>query len=289
MTADSGPARPGYLEHWGLAEAPFLLDPDPRFAFERADHQEGLARVLFGISQLGGLTLITGDIGSGKTLLCQTLARLLDGRGFRVATVANPPRTAAALLAALLVAAGGEPAGGSAARLARLLRARLTAIAEDGGRAVLVVDEAQRLDPRALDEVRMLTNPGDAGAGAPVALVGQPELARQIERMPQVAQRVVVRYHLGPMSAEEVAAYADHRARVAGARRPVLSPRAAAAVHAETGGVPRLVNMLLANALFVAAGRGEERIDADTIRDLAEDRRISERAARDGGEGGPRP
>ncbi|WP_217913058.1 ExeA family protein [Miltoncostaea marina] len=273
------PPAPAYLAHWGLAEAPFRLEPDPRFAYERSDHREGLARVLFGITQLGGLVVITGEIGSGKTLLAQTLVEVLHGEGYHVATVANPPRTAAALLAAALPAMGGEPAGGSAARLAGRVRERLAEAEREGRRVVLVIDEAQRLDPRALDEVRMLTNPGDRGAGAPVVLLGQPELTVRVERLPQVSQRVVVRYHLGPMSAEEVDAYARHRARVAGAERRILSERGARAVHEETGGIPRLVNMLLANALFVAAGRGGTQIGEDDIRDLAEDRRMSLEAA----------
>ena len=104
----------GYLAHWGLAEAPFLLEPDPRFAYERADHREGLARILFGITQLGGIVVITGEIGAGKTLLSQTLRGTLDGEGFHVAEVANPPRTAAALLSSILLAAEGPRAGGSA-------------------------------------------------------------------------------------------------------------------------------------------------------------------------------
>ena len=266
---------PGYLAHWGLAEAPFQLEPDPRFAYERTDHREGLARILFGITQLGGLVVITGEIGAGKTLLAQTLRRTLDGEGFRVAEVANPPRTAAALLAATLPAMGAEPAGGSAARLAGRVRDRLSESAAEGRRIVLAIDEAQRLDARALDEVRLLTNRGSDGPGAPVVLLGQPELTARIERQPQVAQRVVVRYHMGTMTPDEVDAYAMHRTRVAGADRRILSKRAARTVHAETGGVPRLVNLLLANALFVAAERGEDQIGEDTIRDLAEDRRMS--------------
>lgn len=272
----------GYLEHWGLAEPPFVLEPDPRFAFERPDHREGLARILFGITQLGGLVVITGEIGAGKTLLAQTLRETLDGGGFRVAQVANPPRTGAALLAAALVAMGGEPAGGSAARLAGKVRERLALAAGEGGRMVLVIDEAQRLDPRALDEVRLLTNPGD-GPSAPVVLLGQPELTRHVARLPQVAQRVVVRYHLGAMSADEVDDYVLHRARVAGAQRRLLSKRGARAVHDHTGGVPRLVNLLVANALFVAAARGEQQIGEDTIRDLAEDQRLSVEAAGEDG------
>ena len=274
MTTDSG-----YLAHWGLAEAPFLLEPDPRFAYERADHREGLARILFGITQLGGLVVITGEIGAGKTLLSQTLRGTLDGEGFQVAEVANPPRTAAALLSSTLLAAGGPRAGGSAARIAALLRARLAELSAEGRRAVVCLDEAQRLDPRALDEVRLLTNPGPDGPGVPVVLLGQPELSGHVARLPQVAQRVVVRYHLGPMGADEVDAYTLHRTRVAGAQRRIVSKRATRAVHRETGGVPRLGNLLLANALFVAAERGEAQIGGETIRDLAEDRRMDLAAA----------
>jgi general secretion pathway protein A len=274
-----------YLAHWGLVESPFQLEPDPRFAYERADHREGLARILFGITQLGGIVVITGEIGAGKTLLAQTLRRTLDGEGFLVAEIANPPRTATALLGASLPAMGAEPAGGSAARLTQRVRARLSESQEGGRRIVLVIDEAQRLDPRALEEVRLLTNRDGTTPGAPVVLLGQPELAGRIERQPQVAQRVVVQYHMGPMTPEEVDAYALHRTRVAGADRRVLSKRGARAVHRETGGVPRLVNLLLANALFVAADRGETQIGEDTILDLAEDRRMSLDAATNGAGG----
>jgi len=277
-------AVPSYLAHWGLAEVPFRLEPDARFAYERADHREGLARLLFGITQLGGIVVITGEIGAGKTLLTQTLRQTLDGEGFTVAEIPNPPRTAAALLGAALTAAGAEPAGGSAARIAGRLRARIADLVAQGRRVVLCIDEAQRLDPRALDEVRLLTNPSAEGPGVPVVLLGQPELSLHVERQPQVAQRVVVRYHLGPMSAEEVDAYALHRTRVAGGEKRIVSKRAARAVHEETGGVPRLVNLLLANALFVAAERHEGQIGEDTIRDLAEDRRMSVDAASPDGE-----
>jgi general secretion pathway protein A len=273
----------GYLRHWGLAEPPFLLEPDTRFAFERADHQEGLARMLFGLTQLGGIVMITGQIGCGKTLLAQTLQGMLDGDGWSVAEVANPPRTATALLAAVVAATGEEPAGGTAARLTGQLRGRLGQEAAAGRRMVVAVDEAQRLDGRALDELRMLTNPGDGGS-APVVLLGQPELSTRVARYPQVAQRIVVRYHLQPMGPGEVDDYIAHRTRVAGSPRRLFTRRAAESVHVETGGIPRLVNLLCANALFVGAARGEEQVGADTIHDLGEDRRRSERLA-GGGDG----
>ena len=274
MNASIG-GPPPYLGHWGLAEPPFLLDPDPRFTYERPDHREGLARILFGLTELSGLVVITGEIGCGKTMLARALTGTLQGEGFMLVAVANPPRTPAALLGALLGAVDGTAPGGSAARLAARLRERVAAAAEAGRRSVVMVDEAQRLDPRALEELRLLTNPGE-GPGLPLVLLGQPELWEQITRTPQVAQRVVVRYHLRPMSAPEVGTYIAHRTRVAGAVRPLFSGRAALAVHEGTGGVPRLVNLLCANALFVGYARGEEVVGEDTIRDLAEDRAADE-------------
>lgn len=270
-----------YLGHWGLAEAPFPLEPDPRFAFEREDHREGLARMLFGLTQLGGIVLITGEIGCGKTTLAHALRGMLGGGGFRVVSVANPPRTAAALLGALVEAAGAGPAAGTSARLAATLRATLAEDAANGLRPVIAVDEAQRLDGRALDELRMLTN-ADGTPGTPAVLLGQPELSGRVARIPQVAQRIVVRYHLRPMAAEEVDRYVQHRTRVAGSPRRLFTRRSTAALHDESAGVPRLVNLLAANSLFVAASRGETQVDADTVRDVAEDRRRAANLAEEG-------
>lgn len=271
-----------YLGHWGLVEPPFPLEPDPRFAFEREDHREGLARMLFGLTQLGGLVLITGEIGCGKTMLAHTLRAMLGAGGFRVVAVANPPRTAAALLGALLEASGGDPAGGTTARLAATLRARFAEEVAAGRRPVIAVDEAQRLDSRAIDELRMLTN-ADGTPGTPAVLLGQPELSARVARIPQVAQRIVVRHHLRPMAADEVDRYVQHRTRIAGSARRLFTQRASAALHEESGGVPRLVNLLAANSLFVAAARNEAQVEADTVRDVGEDRRRSATLAAGGG------
>lgn len=263
--------RHPYLDWWGLRDAPFQLEPDPRFAFPRNDHREGLARLLFGLTQLGGIVAITGEVGCGKTMLARELDRTLSGDGFALATTANPPRTPSGVLAALLASIDATARGGGAGRLAARLRERLGEEAAAGRRPIVVVDEAQRLDLRALDELRLLTNPGD-GPAIPVVLLGQPELTAHIRKLPQVAQRVVVRYHLGTMDATEVSAYIQHRAQVAGATRRIFSSRAEVEVHAETGGVPRLVNLLCANALFVGFVRGEAQVGEDLIRDLSEDR-----------------
>lgn len=263
--------RQPYLDWWGLVEAPFQLEPDPRFAFARNDHREGLARMLFGLTHLGGIVTITGEVGCGKTMLARELERTVSGDEFALAIASNPPRTPAGVLAALVASLDATARGGGAGRLATRLRELLAAESAAGRRPIIVVDEAQRLDLRALDELRLLTNPG-AGPAVPVVLLGQPELGPRIRKLPQVAQRVVVRYHLGAMDADEASTYIQHRARVAGSTRRLFSSRAEVAVHDATGGIPRLVNLLCANALFVGYVRGESQVGEDLIRDLAEDR-----------------
>ncbi len=183
--------------------------------------------------------VITGEIGVGQDPPRPDAAPhprrrgLRGGRGRQPAR--GPPRPCCRRRCRRW--APSRPAG-STARLAGRVRARLAesagAGAPDGPRRSTRPSASTRA---ALDEVRLLTNPGD-GPSAPVVLLGQPELTRHIERLPQVSQRVVVRYHLGPMTADEVDLYVAHRTRVAGADRRILSKRAARAVHDETGGVP---------------------------------------------------
>lgn len=268
-------ARHPYLDWWGLSEAPFPIEPDPRFAFERDDHREGLARMLFGLTQLGGIVAITGEIGCGKTTLAQSLRATLTSDGFSMASVSNPPRTASGLLTALLASLGSGRRGGGTSKLSQALRDRLTGDSDAGRRPIIMVDEAQRLDRRALEELRLLTNPGD-GPAIPVVLLGQPELQSTLRRLPQFDQRIVVRYHLEGMRRDETVSYIHHRTRIAGATRRLFSDRAASAIHDATGGIPRLINMLCANALFVGFARRETQVGEDLIRDLADDRQTED-------------
>ena len=155
----------------------------------------------------------------------------------------------------------------------------------EGRRVVIAIDEAQRLDPRALEEVRLLTNPGADGPGAPVVLLGQPELTVHIARHPQVAQRVVVRYHLGNMGADEVDAYALHRTRVAGASKRIISKKASKAVYEETerraaAGQPAAGQRPVRGGRAAATRRWARTSSATWPRTAA---RASGRAARGGG------
>jgi len=251
-------------EHWGLQHAPFTLHPDVRFLFESTAHREGLARLLFAVGELrGGITLLTGEIGCGKTTLARALTRLLPPERYRTAVIVNPLLPVGQLLAAILREFGGERLRGSKAELADALHSHLAALSARRVLAVLIVDEAQLLGRPQLEELRLLTNlETNEEKLLHLVLIGQPELAARAARFPELAQRITMRFHLRPLSFAETGSYIGHRLRVAGASQPLFTDGAVAEIYRHTGGVPRLINIACAHALFLAAAAGRSQVDA---------------------------
>jgi general secretion pathway protein A len=254
-------------EYWGLLHPPFRLDPDVRFLFESAAHREGLARLLFAVRELpGGIALLTGEIGCGKTTLARALVRLLPAERFRVGVVGHPALPVGQLVAAILIAFGARRPRGGRAELVAQLAEWLADKRRRGGAAVLVVDEAQLLGRPQLEELRLLTNLETAEEKLlRLILIGQPELARRAARFPELAQRIVMRYHVRPLSFDETGRYIQHRLRVAGAARPLFTEAAVAEAYRHTGGVPRLVNLLAAHALFLSAAESRSQVDVPAV------------------------
>jgi general secretion pathway protein A len=271
-------------EHWGLMHPPFTLHPDVRFLFESAAHREGLARLLFAVEELrGGITLLTGEIGCGKTTLVRALLRLLPADRYRAAFIVNPMLPVSQLLAAILREFGGKPQRGGKAELAAALHRHLAELNTRRLMAVLAVDEAQLLGHPQLEELRLLTNiETDAEKLLHLVLIGQPEMAPRAARFPALAQRITMRFHLRPLSFAETGRYVDHRLRVAGASHPLFTAGAMAEIYRHSGGVPRLINIVSAHALFLAAADKRAQVDAATVASAA--REIgpgAERAARE--------
>ena len=259
--------------HWGLARRPFANSPDPAFVYRTDAFAEGLARLLYDATDLrGGLSLITGEIGCGKTMLAHTLAERLAGDAGPVISLPYPKVTPAELLGHLAVGVGmGPMPRGKLARVAAL-GSHLAALQRNGRRPVLVVDEAQLATPSLLEEIRLLTNHEDRQAKhLHVVLLGQPELRDRVRRRPQIDQRVSLRYHVEPMDESDVGGYVTHRLAVAGASRAIFSDTALATLATRSGGVPRRVNTLATQALFVGAMRGLDEIDAGLMTDVADD------------------
>jgi type II secretory pathway predicted ATPase ExeA len=259
--------------HWRLATRPFANTPDPAFTYRTPAFAEGFARLLYDATDLrGGLSLITGEIGCGKTMLAHALAGHLAGRDGRVVTLPYPKVTPAQMLATLAEGLGIESPPRGKLPLITALGKRLAELHRNGERPVFVVDEAQLAGPSLLEEIRLLTNYEDRqDKHLHVVLLGQPELRDRVRKRPQVDQRVSLRFHVEPMEEDDVRGYVEHRLGVAGATRAIFAPDAFPVIAARSGGVPRRVNTLATQALFVGAMRRLETIDGALVQDVADD------------------
>ena len=259
--------------HWQLSKRPFANTPDPAFIYRTPAFAEGFARLLYDATDLrGGLSLITGEIGCGKTMLAHALADHLAGRDGRVITLPYPKVTPTQMLAVLAEGLGMENPPRGKLPLIRAIGQRLAELHRNGERPVLVVDEAQLAGPSLLEEIRLLTNYEDTqDKHLHVVLLGQPELRDRVRKRPQIDQRVSLRFHVEPMEEGDVQGYVEHRLAVAGASRAIFAPDAYPAIAARSGGVPRRVNTLATQALFVGAMRGLTLIDGALVQDVADD------------------
>jgi len=259
-----------YAAHFGLAREPFSLAPDPHFLFMSERHREALAHLLYGVRGGGGFVLLTGEIGAGKTTIARGFLEQLPA-GCVVAYVFNPQLSALELLQTLLGEFGLPPLQGperdSLKAHIDALNRFLLAVHAQGRQALVVIDEAQALEPALLEQLRLLTNLETAERKLlQIVLIGQPELRGRIAGLEQLAQRVVARYHLGALTPDETAHYVEHRLGVAGLQGPLPFDRPALrALHERTGGVPRRINLLADRALLGAYGQGQRQVGAALV------------------------
>lgn len=263
-----------YLAHFGLSMAPFSLLPDPGFLFWSISHKRAHAILEYGLMSRAPLSMVTGEIGAGKTTLVHQLLRG-QGAGLRMALISNSSELRGELLYWVLLALGERPAAGSdPAALFEAFQTSLIETYAGGRRVVLIFDEAQTLGRDRLEQLRMLTNI-NTGSDVllQVVLVGQPELRALVcgPDMVQFRQRVAASFHLSAMTAETEAAYVRHRLQVAGATRPVFEPSALERIHAATGGVPRLTNQLCDLAMLYAYSAGKPVVDAGCVQHVIDD------------------
>ncbi len=260
-----------YLQHFGLAEPPFAITPDPRFVYLSERHRDALAHLMYGIGVggSGGFVQLTGEVGTGKTTLCRlALEQLPDN--VRVALVLNPKQTPLELLETIceeLHIEGASKRRSQKHQVEALNNYLLDAYGR-GLRVVLIIDEAQELSRDCLEQVRLLTNlETNTQKLLQIVLLGQPEL-RQILAKPnlrQLAQRVTARFHLTPLKAEDSGEYLRHRVAVAGGSAFPFEDGAVRRLHALAGGVPRLLNVLGERALLAGYVHGKPRINAALV------------------------
>ncbi|SFR83410.1 XrtA/PEP-CTERM system-associated ATPase [Sphingomonas jatrophae] len=275
-----------YDEHYGLADRPFQLTPDPRFYFDSATHRKAMAYLGYGLAQGEGFIVITGDVGTGKTTLVAHLMETIDRARLNVVQLVSTQVGADDLLRLVAQTLGLATEDVAKAQLIDRIERRLHDSARAGKRTLLVVDEAQLLGRDALEELRMLSNfQGGGQALLQIFLLGQPEFRAALngeERLEQLRQRVIATHHLDPIGADEVGPYILHRLKKAGwTGNPAFTADAFAALHAHSAGVPRRVNMLAGRTLLMAAVEEATTIDARLVEAAAADMAKDDLAAPD--------
>jgi putative secretion ATPase (PEP-CTERM system associated) len=263
-----------YERFYQLRERPFALSPDPDYLYPSRVHQEALDYLRFGIEGHAGFVVITGEIGSGKTTLLQVLLRSLDGNT-TVIRLVNTLLTGPELLESLLLDLGvADPPPTKPLMLRELARLLIEERAR-GRRVVAIIDEAQNLPLEALEELRMLSNlETEKSKLIQIVLVGQPGLRDTLERptLEQLRQRVTVRYHLDPLDAHDTTEYINHRLRRAATSAPLHFPRDVSdAVHARSGGIPRMINAICDAVLLCGYAEESRVINMPLVRTAIEE------------------
>ena len=267
-----------YERYYGLSERPFDLTPNPRFLFLSDRHREALTHLQYGLTGRPGLTVITGEVGTGKTTLVRAALQSLNGSASGVVHVSNPTLSRAEFFEYLAAGFGFAPeVAESKTRFLRELEA--TANARAAGSLALVVDEAQSLPYELLEEIRLLTNVQVAsGQALAVLLIGQPELAVRLEdsTLRQLKQRVTLRCELSVLDLRDTAAYIKARIATAGGRAELLFTREAVrAIHEYSHGIPRTISVICDNALVNGFAADVKPIGESIITDVCRDFRLT--------------
>lgn len=259
-----------YEAFYRLRERPFSILPDPDFIYWGRSHRMAFAALEFGVAHSTGFTVITGEIGCGKTTLVRYLLRRLDPE-MTVGLISNTPQGRDELLQCIMMSLG-QPFDGAYVALLRNFNDFLQAQHTAGRRTLLIIDEAQNLGPDALEGLRMFSNV-NAGKNQvlQLILVGQVQL-KSILRDPQFLQRVSSDFHLQPLERDEVADYVHHRLTAAGSRTRLFSPEACRIIAEVCRGIPRVVNLLCDTALVYGFAAAAAEITAELVNEVIQDK-----------------
>jgi general secretion pathway protein A len=264
-----------YESFYRLSGKPFQLSPDPDFYYESRVHKRAYAYLEYGLYQGEGFIVITGEVGAGKTTIVRNLLAHLDQGKVVAAHLVSTMLDADDLVRSVCAAFGLATKGTDKGSLLADLEAFLKNVALKGKRALLIVDEAQNLTPRAIEELRMLSN-FQVGERALLQsfLVGQPELRRimQHQSMQQLRQRVIASYHLGPLDRDETERYIEHRLKHVGWRGdPKVETEAYDAVFAFTSGIPRRINLVCNRLMLSGFLRDSHNLGAQDVEVVAQE------------------
>lgn len=268
-----------YQAYFGLTRNPFEVSPDPGFFLATPQHREALVGLAYGISARKGFLVLTGEVGTGKSLVARCLLEVLDKRRVVYGYMFNSLLSSEQFLHYIAEDLGVTTGPCSKGQLLLRLNHFLIENHQKGLTTVVVIDEAHLLDSSVLEEVRLLTNLETAqGKLLQIVLVGQPELDQKLEapELRQLKQRITLRFRLKGLGARETRQYVESRLRIAGDSSGTLFTRdALTAIHCFSSGIPRLINTLCDNSLMSAYAQNRKRVTVDVVEEAAADLRLN--------------
>ena len=268
-----------YKGFYNLQRNPFEITPDPSFLFPTKRHNEALASLYYGVTAHRGFVVLTGEVGTGKTLILRSLLGLLQRRDVAFALIFNPTLTPLEFMRYIALDFGLPVAGKAKDELIHVLNGFLLQRHQRGLTTILVVDEAHHLSAEILEEIRLLTNLETSQQKLlQIVLAGQPELDQKLDshELRQLKQRIALRCHLDPLGMNETREYMARRLQIAGAPAAgqIFSEPAIEAVFRHSRGIPRLVNTICENALLSGYAKQAATITPDIIDGVARDLRL---------------
>jgi len=262
-----------YNEYFGFKEAPFSIAPDPRYLYMTAQHRDALAHLVYGLNSNGGCILLTGEVGTGKTTICRCLLEQIPDKT-NIALVLNPKISALELLETICDELNIQyPDNNNSIKvLTDCINRFLIEHNAKNERTVLIIDEAQNLDSTVLEQLRLLTNlETEKRKLLQIIILGQPELLDILSKtdMRQLAQRITARYHLKPLSREEIKAYLNHRLAIAGQNIQIFPEQTITQLYKLSSGIPRLINIICDRALLGCYVENSIRVEKNILKKAA--------------------
>ena len=254
-----------YNEFYGLKVSPFNITSDPQFFFESSSHKDAYAALLYGIKEKKGIILVTGEVGTGKTTLCKALLEKLDHE-IKVSLILNPYFSEMQLLQAIVEDFGLEIDKKNRLDIIKKLNSFLIDVNLQGGNAVLIIDEAQNLTNRQLEQIRLLSNLETSREKLlQIVLVGQPELVDKLNQfcLRQIRQRIFIKHDIAPLREEEVRDYIELRLKIAGDSGIKILPQSYKLIYEFSRGIPRLINIICDRALLIGYLREQKVFDEE--------------------------